>query len=56
MMSYPSPTGPQYPLQTAVARIFSDMTIAVQHYVHYQYVRCLMYELSDGRVLMVVHA
>jgi hypothetical protein len=50
------PTGPPYPLTIAHTRIFTSLTQAVQHYCTYQYTRCLMHELPDGRVLMVLHA
>jgi hypothetical protein len=51
-----SPTDPLYPLQNAFARYFGGMLEAVQHYLQYQYTRCMLYPLPDGKVLMVVHA
>jgi hypothetical protein len=48
--------GPQYPLQNAYSRYFGGMTEAIQHYMTYQYMRCQLWRLPDGKVLMVVHA
>lgn len=48
--------GPQYPLTAAHTRVFITREAAFEHYLKYQYVRCMIYDLAEGRALMVVHA
>lgn len=51
-----NPNGPSYPLQNAYSRLFAGLLEATQHYLQYQYTRCLLWPQPDGKVLMVVHA
>lgn len=50
------PQGPAYPLTSAFTRRFPSMEEAYEHFVRYQYVRCVIYPLTDGAAFMVVHA
>jgi hypothetical protein len=56
MMESSSPSVPPYPLHNAFTRFFNNLAEAAEHYLRYQYARCQIYELNDGRALMVVHA